>query len=160
MTLSPGVCHRVVPLGPTAGDSYHVGQLLVPCLSLRGKTLCLLRFLWPFPATGSTAERAATQSDPGGSPPSTDGSNEHLQHGEALGRCGAKGTAPAAPDGSGGEGFQTGPASAEEKSERTPTGNSRDREQPLRSKPFGMHQPELGTSGIFHASGVPHLCHF
>lgn len=52
-------------------------------------------FLWPFSATGSIAERIRAQSDPGNSPPAAAGFTENLQHGEALGRCGAKGTAPA-----------------------------------------------------------------
>lgn len=61
------------------------------------KNLCLSHFLWPFPSSGSVAERVGTQNDPGISPPAAAGFTENLQHGEALGRCGAKGTAPAAP---------------------------------------------------------------
>lgn len=48
-------------------------------------------------STGTIAAGARTPSDPGSSPQAAAGSNESLQHGEALKGCGAKGTAPAAP---------------------------------------------------------------
>ena len=70
------------------------GNFSFPCSEQR---LCAFSVSFGLFPTGTTAERAATQSGPGSSPPATDGSNENLQHGEALGRCGAKETAPAAP---------------------------------------------------------------
>lgn len=94
ITLNGGLLHIVLPLGPYRADG-RVGQALVPYLVLRRKTAFLVSF-GLFPATGSTAERVRTQSNPGSSPLAAAGFPENLPHGEALGRRGAKRTAAAA----------------------------------------------------------------